>query len=309
MVISRTFLKHNNMVKMDIVVSFFSNIKAVNYPNHVPLMELLRKIGECDKSIKRIIDVIAKEQDKSTRNKLKEKLLPVFCPNGTFQKREDQALIDMSGVVCIDLDDVMDLQGEKNRLEAFPCVLSIFRSPSQNGLKVLVLHDLIDPMRFHDMYSFLGERLGLTGRTDLNFDTSCGHVSRACFMSADKDIYINDSAIAFHVDIDTFPQSTTKPVAKQSKKKDNSKCIPALSDTTEIRKRILEEHELFEKYYSMQKGNRNCNLFILASFFKDSGIPEQFAEDYLVIYYLDSANGFTAEEIKRTVQSAYITNV
>ena len=296
------------MVKNNIVVSFFSNIKAVNYPNHVPLMELLRKIGECDKSIKRIVDVIAKEQDKSTRNKLKEKLLPVFCPHGTFQKREDQALIEMSGVVCFDLDDVTDLQGEKNRLKAFPCVLSIFRSPSQNGLKVLVLHDLIDPMRFHDMYSCLGERLGLSGQTDLIFDTSCGHVSRACFMSVDKDIYINDSAVAYHVDIGTLPQSISKPVAKRGNKKDYSGCATVLTDSAEIRKRILEEHELFEKYYSMQKGNRNCNLFILPSFFKDSGIPEQFAKDYLVIYYLDNANGFTAEEIKRTVQSAYSTN-
>lgn len=295
------------MVKNNIVVSFFSNIKAVNYPNHVPLMELLRKIGECDKSIKRIIDVIAKEQDKSIRNKLKEKLLPVFCPNGTFQKREDQALIDMSGVVCIDLDDVKDLQGEKNRLKAFPCVLSIFRSPSQNGLKVLVLHDLNDPERFQDLYGHLGEQLGLTGRNDLKFDTRCGHVSRACFMSVDKDIYINDNAIAYYVDLDKLPQSILKSEMKQKKGLKKSNNITELTDRTEIRKKILEEHELFEKYYSMQKGNRNCNLFILASFFKDSGIPEQFAEDYLVIYYQDRANGFTAEEIKKTVQSAYNT--
>ena len=296
------------MVKNNIVVSFFSNIKAVNYPNHVPLMELLRKIGECDKSIKRIIDVIAKEQDKSTRNKLKEKLLPVFCPNGTFKKREDQALIDMSGVVCIDLDDVKDLQGENNRLKAFPCVLSIFRSPSQNGLKVLVLHDLNDPERFQDLYGHLGEQLGLTGRNDLKFDTRCGHVSRACFMSVDKDIYINDSAIAYHVDLDKLPQSILKSEMNQKKGLNKSNNITELTDRTEIRKKVLEEHELFEKYYSMQKGNRNCNLFILASFFKDSGIPEQFAEDYLVIYYQDRANGFTAEEIKKTVQSAYSTN-
>ena len=295
------------MVKYDIVVSLFSNIKAVNYPSHVSLMELLSKIGDCDKSIKRIVDVVSKEKDKSKRNELKQKLLPVFCPNGTFEKRDDDALIELSGVVCIDLDDVVDLQGEKNRLKTFPCVLSIFKSPSQNGLKVLVLHDLIDPMRFHDMYSYLGERLGLTGRTDLIFDTRCGHVSRACFMSVDKDIYINDSAIAYHVDIGTLPQSISKPVAKQGNKKDYSGCATVLTDSAEIRKRILEEHELFEKYYSMQKGNRNCNLFILASFFKDSGFPEQFAEDYLVIYYQDRDNGFTAEEIKRTVQSAYNT--
>ncbi len=297
------------MVKMDIVVSLFSNIKAVNYPSHVSLMELLGKIGDCDRSIKRLVDVISKEENKSKRNELKQKLLPVFCPNGTFEKRDDDALIEMSGVVCIDLDDVADLQGEKNRLKTFPCVLSIFKSPSQNGLKVLVLHDLIDPMRFHDMYSYLGERLGLTGRTDLIFDTSCGHVSRACFMSVDKDIYINDSAVAYHVDIDTLPLFTSKLEKKHRKSQGSSSNVSVLTDSVEIRKKVLEEHELFEKYFSMQKGNRNCNLFILASFFKDSGIPEQFAEDYLVIYYQDNANGFTAEEIKKTVQSAYSTNI
>jgi len=297
------------MVKMDIVVSLFSNIKAVNYPNHVSLMELLGKIGDCDRSIKRLVDVISKEENKSKRNELKQKLLPVFCPNGTFEKRDDDALIEMSGVVCIDLDDVADLQGEKNRLKTFPCVLSIFKSPSQNGLKVLVLHDLTDPMRFHDMYSYLGERLGLTGRTDLIFDTSCGHVSRACFMSVDKDIYINDSAIAYHVDIDTLPLFTSKLEKKHRKSQGSSSNVSVLTDSVEIRKKVLEKHELFEKYFSMQKGNRNSNLFILASFFKDSGIPEQFAEDYLVIYYQDNANGFTAEEIKKTVQSAYSTNI
>ena len=294
---------------MDIVVSLFSNIKAVNYPSHVSLMELLGKIGDCDRSIKRLVDVISKEENKSKRNELKQKLLPVFCPNGTFEKRDDDALIEMSGVVCIDLDDVADLQGEKNRLKTFPCVLSIFKSPSQNGLKVLVLHDLTDPMRFHDMYSYLGERLGLTGRTDLIFDTSCGHVSRACFMSVDMDIYINDSAIAYHVDIDTLPLFTSKLEKKHRKSQGSSSNVSVLTDSVEIRKKVLEEHELFEKYFSMQKGNRNSNLFILASFFKDSGIPEQFAEDYLVIYYQDNANGFTAEEIKKTVQSAYSTNI
>lgn len=307
MVISCTFKKYKNMVKKDIVVSLFSNIKAVNYPSHVSLMELLSKIGDCDKSIKRIVDVVSKEKDKSKRNDLKQKLLPVFCPNGTFEKRDDKALIEMSGVVCIDLDDVKDLQGEKNRLKTLPCVLSVFKSPSQNGLKVLVFHDLNDPERFYDMYSYLGEQLGLTGRADLIFDTSCGHVSRACFMSVDKDIYINDRAVAYHVDLNKLPHPTASSIAKPTITKVSSGNISVLTNATEIRKRVLEEHELFEKYYSMQKGNRNCNLFILASFFKDSGIPKQFAEDYLVVYYQDPANGFTADEIKRTVQSAYNT--
>jgi len=55
----------------------------------------------------------------------------------------------------------------------------------------------------------------------------------------------------------------------------------------------------------MAQGVRNSNLYVLAFFFRLDGIPEDVASDYLVAYYIDPAGDFTADEIKRTVKSAY----
>ena len=83
---------------------------------------------------------------------------------------------------------------------------------------------------------------------------------------------------------------------------------PILTDNAAIRETILNTHEFFERYYSMVEGKRNTNLFILASFFKDNGIPQDHATDYLTAYYVDGNNGFTSDEIKKTVNSAYTNN-
>jgi hypothetical protein len=76
-----------------------------------------------------------------------------------------------------------------------------------------------------------------------------------------------------------------------------------LKDPRQIKETIVEEHTLFERYYSMSEGQRNTNLFILASFLKDTGVPEVYARDYLVLYY--RCDGFEAKEIIATVSSAY----
>ena len=44
----------------------------------------------------------------------------------------------------------------------------------------------------------------------------------------------------------------------------------------------------------------------LPTFFRLDGIPQDVATDYLVAYYVDTAVGFSSDEIKRTVQSAYL---
>ena len=56
---------------------------------------------------------------------------------------------------------------------------------------------------------------------------------------------------------------------------------------------------------NMYPGVRNRNLYILANFFLNDGIPEDFAADYLVAYYADSKYGFPASEIRGIVRSAY----
>ena len=78
-----------------------------------------------------------------------------------------------------------------------------------------------------------------------------------------------------------------------------------LTDYKKISEKIKFSHTLFEEYYNMYPGCRNKNLYILASFFRHDGIPEDIAADYLVAYYQDPKNGFPAAEIRKTVKQTY----
>ena len=78
-----------------------------------------------------------------------------------------------------------------------------------------------------------------------------------------------------------------------------------LTSPEEIKRKALESHSLFEEFYNMYPGVRNQNLYVLANFFLNDGIPEKFATDYLIAYYANPKNGFPASEIRKIVCSAY----
>lgn len=292
----------------DIMVSAFSNVKVKDNPEHLPLVEILESIRKGSPEVKRRIERIRKEKDKQSRNALKMKLLGVFTPSGTFERMEDNGLLQLSRAICIDLDHIQNLKAEKERLKTIPYVWSIFRSPSDDGLKVFVLHTLQDPLRHKDLYSYLGNMLGVKGRTDLVFDMFCSNISHPCFWSYDPELWLNRNAEVFDMDWATLPVYKPQSIGKTT----NGIIVP-LNNTTpalltslqEIRRKALESHTLFEEFYNMYTGVRNQNLYILANFFLNDGIPEDFATDYLVAYYADPKNGFPASEIRKIVCSAY----
>ena len=131
-----------------------------------------------------------------------------------------------------------------------------------------------------------------------------------------RDVPGDEPPIAFVADLDALPiysppakVSSTPSTALTKPRTDiatSDIAFPApLSDYEKIRNAIKDSHTLFEEFFPMHQGVRNTNLFILAFFFRLDGIPEDVAIDYLVAYYMDPAGGFTADEIKRTVKSAY----
>lgn len=293
----------------NILVSVFPHVRFKDNPEHLPLVEILESIRKGTPEVKRRIERIRKEKDNQSRNDLKMKFLNVFTPSGTFGRMEDKGLLQSSGAICIDLDHIQDLKTEKERLMSIPYVWCIFRSPSSDGLKVLVLHTLQEPSRHKDLYSYLGDKLGVKGRTNLKFDMSCSNISHACFWSYDPELWLNKDAQMFDMDWTALPEY--KP---QSNGKTTNGVVAALPNNTaptpltslgEIRKKALETHTLFEEFYNMYPGVRNQNLYILANFFLNDGIPEGFATDYLIAYYTDPTNGFPASEIRKIVYSAY----
>lgn len=294
----------------NIMVSVFSNARAKDNPECFSLIDILENIKSASGEMKPIVEEIRKTEEHDKQNVIKLSFLPVFCPSGTFSKMEDKGIQKMSGVICIDIDSITDLKSEFNRIKGYGFVLSIFRSPSGNGLKVLVLHNLQDIGLHKELYWKIGCELGLTGRTDLKFDSACSNISHPCFWSYDSGLYLNKDAIPFNVDEDELkktiiPSSSSKTTGTTSASVSVPSTISTLTDDADIRKTIKKSHILFEKYYNMYPGVRNQNLFKLACFFHESGVPEDIASDYLSAYYSDNSNSFPASEIRTIVKSAY----
>lgn len=298
------------MVTDDIMVSVFSNARAKDNPKSFSLMDILENIKSASGEMKPIVEKIRKTKEHDKQNVIKLSFLPVFCPSGIFSRMEDKGILCRSGVICIDIDNIADLKSEFNRIKGCDFVLSVFRSPSGNGLKVLVLHNLQDVGLHKELYWRIGCELGLTGRTDLKFDSACSNISHPCFWSYDLGLYLNKDAIPFNVDEDELKKTTilslpSKTIGTTSATVSVPSTISTLTDEADIRKTIMESHTLFEKYYNMYPGVRNQNLFKLACFFYESGIPEDIASDYLAAYYSDRSNSFPASEIRTIVKSAY----
>ncbi|MBR5174771.1 MAG: hypothetical protein IKW89_02445 [Bacteroidales bacterium] len=299
-----------------ILVSTFESIYETKTPCHRPLLEVLEEMRNPGDDLKDRIKLIRKAKAPAEQDQMKMVLLPVVCPSGTFSERNDAALLQYSGVVCLDLDDVISPRDIKALAKTIPYTLAVMTSPTGSGVKVFILTDSTDPSRHSDLYHHLGVVTGFKKRLDLKFDPSCSNPSRACFFSYDRDLWINKDVVPFHVDFATVPVYTppakvasTVPSATKSRTEldyDNPVFPAPLTDQNAIRDAIIDTHSLFEDYHAVFLGVRNNNLYILAFFFRLEGIPEDVATDYLVAYYVDPAGGFSADEIKRTVHSAYI---
>lgn len=294
----------------NINISVFPSIYDIDHPTDRPLLDILYEIRNGTLELVKKTKIVRKTNDKKERNQLKCRLLYPICFGGTFSKRDDGNLINLSGIVCLDLDNVQDHGAVKAQLKAFHYVLAVFRSPSGSGLKVLVLTNLTDAARFKDLYRYLGQEMGLSGRIDLEFDTHTS-VSRACFYSHDSSCWINKNVQPFNVPTNLpvydAPATLQKEKSHGTEVKKENVASNTILSAKDVQACILREHELFEEYYQMYPGVRNSNLFILACFFREGGVPEGYAVDYLVAYYVDKSNGFSASEIEATVRSAYRT--
>lgn len=167
-------------------VSIFKQIKDTSGGHEVDIMDVFDGIisGHWMEHVERVRNA----DDKKTQREIK-KTVPYFTPSGTFQHRRDDGLIQHSGILAIDIDDLDDPKDVKSwlaldRFSWFTC-----ESISGNGLVVFVK---IDADKHLESFQYLEKYYWQN--YELKIDQSCKDISRPRFVTFDPDGVFNQSA-------------------------------------------------------------------------------------------------------------------
>jgi putative DNA primase/helicase len=136
-----------------------------------------------------------------------KKRLPGVMWSGTFRRRRQNDLMQHSGLLCADLDDLGERVPEvRAKLEMSPSLWALFASPTGDGLKCVFR--VTDDAGKHKA-SFHAVEQHVRQLTGVQLDESCSDVARLCFLSHDPDAYLNDKAIELPPLIETEKPART----------------------------------------------------------------------------------------------------
>ena len=237
-------------------------------------------------SSKTLLEKIRNTKDKDEKNKLKQQL-PCYLFAGTFSARNDNSLIEHAGLIALDFDGFPDQETFntwRDTLTADDYTMAVFTSPSGDGLKSIVKIPKCDRDE-HKLYFVALEKY-----FDCEyFDTSCKNISRACYESFDSEIYINyDSAI------------WTEKAEEEGYNYTDREPQIVLKETNQIIERLLK---WWNREFGLVKGQRNNNLFILASSFNEYGVDQYVAESTILSQIV--AGTMPEKEVENVIKSAY----
>ena len=269
------------------------------------------KTGDCGVAGK--IIAVRNAMSKEERDKLKSQLQVVMW-QGLFTNRSNNGCISLSGLLCIDIDhqDENTLDGIRQTISGWPYVLSYFRSPSGDGLKVIVLTDNFDVGNYSNCYRQV-EKL-FHDAFEIKVDQSCEDVSHACYISYDPDIYVNWNAAPWHYLYDSAfdkqkkfqSQSSSggsvKPISAQTNNfmVQMQKALCPLTDD-----QIIDILDIRWSRYpqNYQDGHRTKSIFVQAQKLCLAGIDEQTAIDYLKTKFIPT--GYDKIKLSHEADKAY----
>jgi hypothetical protein len=260
------------------IATIFKNIFSKE-PHYLGIDAALERI-RLGKS-KLLVEEIRNQIGKDRADKLKANL-PSVCFSGKFQAdRKDSELIEHSGFIVLDFDEVQELRDKQTEIISNDFVYACWVSPRNNGLKALV--KIGDGKKHREHFASLQEYFP-------GIDKSGVNESRVCYESYDPDIYINKEAKAF---------KKFKTVERVEVKETVSSGSLVFSN---IMKWLTNRGDAFVT------GERNIFIFKLASACCRFGMDEQEC-----IYECGNAlpmasNSFTESEATRAIKSAYRAN-
>lgn len=239
------------------------------------------------------VTALASQGKKEEADKLKKQLL-AFTPSAIFEGgRKLEYLKQYSQFIILDLDKLTpkQLQAAFGKAAAMSYTFCCFRSPSGNGLKILV--EVTSTQEHHEQaYKQVADHY--EQQIGLPIDRSGKDITRLCFVSYDPQAHRNISHEKFPVHINgTLQKPGQEPVAaSQVKEPQEEQNQYALAFQMQVN--FTNQKSQYGQY------NRNNYIYLLASNCNRAGIPQQDTLQ-LCLQNFD----LDATEVTASVQSAY----
>lgn len=257
--------------------------KSKDVPYIIILEKILQRIKNGND--KEIVEAIRKTESKEERNKLKAKL-PAILFQGEFTHRAIIGLVNASGLMILDFDGITEdseLRNTFNKLKENKHIVSVFISPSGNGLKALLRINKVDATTYTKIFKSFKEEFKYN-----YFDIATSDVSRVCFSSYDPNIYINYDAEVYAPKIIDEGYNISERIP----------LIPIYNEDV-----IAEKIMKFNFNKNFIEGERNAFIFDVAGLFCEYGISENYAKGYILNNVVHG--DFSEREAEHAISSAY----
>ncbi|GEO04470.1 hypothetical protein AAE02nite_21340 [Adhaeribacter aerolatus] len=228
----------------------------------------------------------------------KKSMFPAVSWSGLFSPtRAKQNLIQHSGLLCLDIDDLSSrrLEEVREQIKADPFTFISFISPSGKGIKVIVKVDLLEPEQHEQFFAQLQTYYYNT--YEIVIDPTGKNVDRLCFLCYDKDIFVYPDSRLFGPADGVM---VTESLPKQIKEDLNNDASYESAKDDEIFDWCFQIHN---RTHEFVVGKRNHYLTGLINFCNDYGVSQEYCKAECISRF--STVEFTKREILATVRSIY----
>ena len=188
-------------------ISFCPNVQAKSYKS-ITLFEALNSIrtGNYKKQIGNIRRLLINNNIQSY--KAKKKQLPAYIFTGiAFGNRHKFDISGYTSLIIVDIDKLENLELVKSQLKSDYYVISVWESPSGNGLKALFYVEYASPVKeediwvLHEYCAFPQIENYLFTKYNIQVDKTGADITRLCFVSSDSNIHLKREFEPFTIDI------------------------------------------------------------------------------------------------------------
>ena len=265
--------------------SFYKGPVTNTYPNKSITVKDLFELVTSDKYQDEIqhINSVVKESFKLSNleeiKKIKEEIkrlksnLDYITVGGEFTKRGKKNLIKASGYAAIDIDSLDTVEELKKKLKNDKHIHLLFISPSGNGLKAIIRVPE-GKEQYEDyvvgFYNYLHKEYKIPS---VKLDDRTKDISRACFLSYDKDaVYNEDTEIA---KIKIVKKTIPIPKKKNIENKKTEKWVETflINYCTENILPVGDRHPIIEKNLAILMRDRTDRAFVFNKYSDLQGKP------------------------------------